>query len=60
MDRFIFWASPVAQSADNAREARDVSLIPGSGILKWQHIPVFLPGKIPWVKDPGGLQRSQT
>ena len=23
---------------------------------KWQPTPVFLPGKIPWIKEPGGLQ----
>ena len=23
---------------------------------KWQPTPVFLPGKIPWTKEPGGLQ----
>ena len=28
---------------------------------KWQPTPVFLPGKIPWTKETGGLQsmRSQ-
>ena len=23
---------------------------------KWQPTPVFLPGKIPWAEEPGGLQ----
>ena len=23
---------------------------------KWQPTPVFLPGKIPWKEEPGGLQ----
>ena len=23
---------------------------------KWQPTPVFLPGKIPWTEEPGGLQ----
>ena len=23
---------------------------------KWQHTPVFLPGKSPWTEEPGGLQ----
>ena len=23
---------------------------------KWQLTPVFLPGKIPWTEEPGGLQ----
>ena len=23
---------------------------------KWQPAPVFLPGKIPWTEEPGGLQ----
>ena len=23
---------------------------------KWQQTPVFLPGKIPWTEEPGGLQ----
>ena len=43
----------------NARDTEDASLIPGSEILwkrKWQHIPIFLTGKIPWTGEPGGLQ----
>ena len=40
-------------------------LIPGLGITwrrKWQPTPVFLPEKIPWMKEPGVLQsmRLQT
>ena len=31
-----------------------VGKIPWRG--KWQATPVFLPGKIPWVEEPGGLQ----
>jgi len=23
---------------------------------KWQHVPVFLTGKIPWIEESGGLQ----
>ena len=23
---------------------------------EWQPIPVFLPGKIPWTEEPGGLE----
>ena len=32
--------------------------IPGLGITwrgKWQPTPVFLPEKIPWIEEPGGL-----
>ena len=25
-------------------------------VTKWQPTPVFLPGKIPWTEEPGGLQ----
>ena len=30
--------------------------------MEWQPTPVFLPGKIPWMEEPGGLQSigSQT
>ena len=27
---------------------------------KWQPIPVFLPGKIPWTEEPGGLQSTRS
>ena len=43
-----------------ACNAGDSSLIsglersPGEG--KWQPTPVFLPGKIPWTEESGGLQ----
>ena len=35
--------------------AGDEGSIPGSR-RKWQPVPVFLPGKFPWTKEPGGLQ----
>ena len=39
--------------------ARYVGSIPGLGRSpgegKWQPTPVFLPGKIPWTEEPGGL-----
>ena len=38
----------------------DMGLIPGSRSFpwerKWQHIPIFLPGKILWTEEPRGLQ----
>ena len=38
----------------------DAGSIPGLGKIpwrrKWQPIPVFLPGKIPWTEESGGLQ----
>jgi len=27
---------------------------------KWQPIPGFLPGKIPWTEEPGGLQSMES
>ena len=40
--------------------ARDRGLIPGYGRSpwrrKWQPTPVFLPGKISYTEEPGGLQ----
>lgn len=33
-------------------------LDPGSGILKWQYIPVCLPGKNPMGKGPGGATKE--
>ena len=39
--------------------ARDTDSILGWEIpwsRKWQPTPVFLPGKIPWTEEPGGLQ----
>ena len=40
--------------------ARDVDYIPGSWKIpwrrEWQPSPVFLPGKSPWIEEPGGLQ----
>ena len=44
----------VKNPPDNAGAARDTISIPGSG-RKWQPTPVFLPGKIPQTKEPGGL-----
>ena len=41
-------------------DAGDVGLIPGLGRLTWRRMGqstlVFLPGKFPWIEDPGGLQ----
>ena len=43
----------------NTGDTGDVDSVPGSGRSpgegKWQHSPVFLPGKIPWTEEPGGL-----
>ena len=43
----------------NAGDTGDVDSVPGSGRSpgegKWQHSPVFLPGKIPWAEEPSGL-----
>ena len=46
-------------SPANAGDVRDTDAIPGSVSpyrRKWQPTPVFLPGKIPWTEEPGGLQ----
>ena len=42
----------------NIGHAGDMGSIPGSGnfLGEWQPTPVFLPGKIPWTEEPGGLQ----
>ena len=44
-------------------DVRDMGLIPGSGRSPWrrtqQPTPVFLPGRIPWTEEPGGLQSIQ-
>ena len=43
----------------NAGDSGDASSIPGSGRSpeegKCQPSPAFLPGKIPWTENPGGL-----
>ena len=50
----------VKNPSANAGEARVTGLIPGSGRFpwnrKWQPTSVFLPGKIPYTEEPGGLQ----
>ena len=47
-------------SKDSACNAEDLGSIPEVRKIpwrrKWQSIPVFLPGKIPWTEEPGGLQ----
>ena len=51
-------------NAGNAGDAGDTGSIPGLGRSlakewqrrKWQPTPGFLPGKIPWTEEPGGLQ----
>ena len=44
----------------SAGDERDVGSVPGlrrsPGGRKWQSTPVFLPGKILWTGEPGGLQ----
>ena len=61
-ESYRFGASLMAHSLwliAKARDARDLGSIPGSGsspIKKWQPNPIFLPGKIPWTKEPEGLQ----
>ena len=60
----LHWASQVAlvvkNPSANAGEARVTGLIPGSGRFPWnrkrQPTPIFLPGKIPYTEEPGGLQ----
>jgi len=43
------WLSEEAlQIAEKRREA--------TWRRKWQPTPVFLPGRIPWTEEPGGLQ----
>ena len=39
-----------------AGDIRDAGSIPVSGRAPWQPTPVFLPWRIPWAEDPGGLQ----
>ena len=43
-----------------AQEPQLLTSVPGLGRFpwrrKWQSTPVFLPGKIPWTEEPGGLQ----
>ena len=51
--------SPPASAGDT----RDAGLIPWLGRIpwrrKWQPTPVSLAWKIPWTKDPGGLQSME-
>ena len=48
--------NPLANATDNRRRGFDlwVEKIPWRG--NWQPTPIFLPGKIPWTEEPGGLQ----
>ena len=52
------WASLVTQMVKNlpAMQETRVRKIPWR--RKWQSTPVFLPGKIPWTEEPGGLLQS--
>ena len=56
---FLSGAANLKKQA-NCVNARDMGSIPGLGRSpwrrKWQPTPVFLPGKIPWTEEPGGLQ----
>ena len=60
----IFWGfsggAVVKNLRANAGDTGDTGSIPGSGrspgVRKWQPTPAFLPGKIPWTEEPGGLQ----
>ena len=49
------------ESAWDAEGAQGLRRVPSlgrevPGSRKWQSTPVFLPGKIPWTEEPGGLQ----
>ena len=51
--------SVVKNPPANAGNAGDMGLIAGSGRspgVGMQPTPLFLPGKIPWTEEPGGLQ----
>ena len=54
------------ESAMSSGDTGDMGLIPGSGRFpwsrKWQPTPGFLPKKIAWTEEPGGLHftRSQS
>ena len=58
------WASQVVlvvkNVPSNAGDIRDEGSVPGSGRSPgrghWPPTPVFLPGKIPWTEETGGLQ----
>ena len=51
-----------ADGKESAWNAGDLGLIPGLGRFPWgrpwQPTPVFLPGKIPWTEEHGGLQST--
>ena len=52
-------ASPVAQWVKNLPAIQETQEIPGWEDplrWKWKSTPLFLPEKIPWTKEPGGLQ----
>ena len=48
----------VKNTPANAGRARDPGSTPGlkSWSRKWQPAPVFLPGKIAWAEESGGVQ----
>ena len=49
----------VKNPSANAGDIRNSGSIPGLEIPRrraWQPTPVFLPVRIPWTEEPGGLQ----
>ena len=49
----------VKNPSANAGDIRNSGSIPGLEIFQrraWQPTPVFLPVRIPWTEEPGGLQ----
>ena len=55
--------SQVAQTAKRLPIVRETwvrSLSREDPLEKWQPTPAFLPGKIPWMEEPGGLQSGES
>ena len=53
--------NPLANAADTEDHGFDLWIEKIPWRRNWQPTPIFLPGKIPWTEEPGGLQsiRSQ-
>ena len=56
--KFGLGAHGGSDGRESACHAGDLSSVHGAGRRKrkMQPTPVFLPGKIPWTEEPGGLQ----